>query len=743
MNTEIKRHQSDLRQIVKQFKFHTQSLQNGVSNLDFVHLISVIERCSAKQVQNWNNTHSRKLHNLLLKNNCSVLDSDRVIFNFTNTQLTDAEKSLLTKGLNFCIPLSSLKYDDFLVPFEKLNRLLSKEPIWSANPDSRYVFKSNFKDLAISSFYSFNPKHIPQNLTNAEIAAFRNLRKRKDIIIVKPDKGNGVVILPREEYTSKMETILSDTSKFQRIGNIKNCLNHTLSLEQKVRKFLTDLFKQNVIDKETHDNLRPTGTAPGVLYGLPKVHKANHPLRPILSAINTVGYNISKFLVPILGCLTVNDYTVRDTFSFVNEIQQLTNCSKLVMASFDVESLFTNIPLDETISIITNNLFSENDFVSGFNKAQFKELLELSVKNTQFIFNDVLYQQIDGVGMGLPLGPTMANAFMCHYEKIWLSNCPSDFRPVFYRRYVDDTFLLFHSTDHVNKFLEYLNSQHPNIRFTCEHEVENQISFLDILISRSNEGLITSVYRKPTFTGQLTNYNSFTLQDYKINLIQCLLYRAYKISANWKLFKDQIDFITAVLKRNQFPVDIITATIHKWLQKNLSMNAPVSSVQRRLIYFSLPYTGYTGLQLRKNLRKLFQKNFPHLNIRIIFKTGPALRNWFTVKERLPKLMRSNIVYKYQCGSCSATYYGETTRHFTVRIHEHLGKSFRTNKPISVTPSAVLQHIRQTGHTSTVDNFSIISSANNNFELLLKESLLIHRDRPSLNNQVSSVPLSLF
>ena len=316
LNTEIKRHQSDLRQIVKQFKFHTQSLQNGVSNLDFVHLISVIERCSAKQVQNWNNTHSRKLHNLLLKNNCSVLDSDRVIFNFTNTQLTDAEKSLLTKGLNFCIPLSSLKYDDFLVPFEKLNRLLSKEPIWSANPDSRYVFKSNFKDLAISSFYSFNPKHIPQNLTNAEIAAFRNLRKRKDIIIVKPDKGNGVVILPREEYTSKMETILSDTSKFQRIGNIKNCLNHTLSLEQKVRKFLTDLFKQNVIDKETHENLRPTGTAPGVLYGLPKVHKANHPLRPILSAINTVGYNISKFLVPILGCLTVNDYTVRDTFSF-------------------------------------------------------------------------------------------------------------------------------------------------------------------------------------------------------------------------------------------------------------------------------------------------------------------------------------------------------------------------------------------------------------------------------------------
>ena len=139
------------------------------------------------------------------------------------------------------------------------------------------------------------------------------------------------------------------------------------------------------------------------------------PFRPILSAIGTPTYKIAKFLVPVLNCLTVNEFTIKDSFAFAKEI--VDQDSSLFMASLDVDSLFTNIPLDETINICTESIFNESDFVEGLNKSEFKELLSLATKESYFIFNELLYKQIDGVAMGSPLGPTLANAFLCFYEK--------------------------------------------------------------------------------------------------------------------------------------------------------------------------------------------------------------------------------------------------------------------------------------------------------------------------------------
>ena len=103
------------------------------------------------------------------------------------------------------------------------------------------------------------------------------------------------------------------------------------------------------------------------MYRLCKVHKGRGasndlpPFRVILSAIGTCTYNIAKFLVSVLKDFTLNEYTVPDAFSFCDEIQEKDN--NLVMASFDIESLFTNIPLDETIYIFVNNVFNNKKIV--------------------------------------------------------------------------------------------------------------------------------------------------------------------------------------------------------------------------------------------------------------------------------------------------------------------------------------------------------------------------------------------
>ena len=88
--------------------------------------------------------------------------------------------------------------------------------------------------------------------------------------------------------------------------------------------------------------------------------------------------------------------------------------------------------------------------------------------------------------MGSLLGPTLGNVFMCHFENIWLENCPSHFKPFVYRRFVDETFLLFRTKNHVEKSENYLNKQHKEIKFTSKIQKNGSQSFLDITVNREN-----------------------------------------------------------------------------------------------------------------------------------------------------------------------------------------------------------------------------------------------------------------
>ena len=103
-------------------------------------------------------------------------------------------------------------------------------------------------------------------------------------------------------------------------------------------------------------------------------------------------------------------------------------------------------------------------------KAELKKLLEFATSGTYFLFQGTFYDQIDGVAMGSPLGPVLANLFMGYYETIWL-NTFREGEIIFYRRYVDDIICLFNCESDADKFFEFLNSQYPNVNFTFEKQV--------------------------------------------------------------------------------------------------------------------------------------------------------------------------------------------------------------------------------------------------------------------------------
>ena len=117
--------------------------------------------------------------------------------------------------------------------------------------------------------------------------------------------------------------------------------------------------------------------------------------------------------------------------------------------------------------------------------------------------------------MGSSLGPTLDNMFLCDFKEQWISNCPINYKPISYRRYVDDKFLLSSSELYVNKFLNYVSSKHRNIKFTVKREENNSLSFIDIKIFRNSGKFQTLVFRKPTLNGVLTNFESFLPISYK------------------------------------------------------------------------------------------------------------------------------------------------------------------------------------------------------------------------------------
>ena len=194
--------------------------------------------------------------------------------------------------------------------------------------------------------------------------------------------------------------------------------------------------------------------------------------------------------------------------------------------------------------------------------------------------------------MGSPLAPTFANLFLCHHEKLWLDNCPSEFKPVLYRRYVDDTFLLFTRPHHVQLFLNYLNSQHPNIEFTAEIRENSKLSLLDVTVCKDHGMFVTSVYRKSTFTGLGMKFTSFVPRAFKNNLISCLIIRAFKICSSSFSFNLELSFLKEHFLKNSFPPKLLDNTFKKVIHNVYNSGVPFHSAAKKkanLFLFSISW----------------------------------------------------------------------------------------------------------------------------------------------------------
>ena len=435
------------------------------------------------------------------------------------------------------------------------------------------------------------------------------------------------------------------------------------------------------------------------------------------STCGTFYYETAKFLASYLLPLTENEYSIKTTTDFAECLSNRTVDDEEVLVSYDVSSLFTEVPLDETIDHIIHKIYTNNKLPQLSSKLLFRRLLCNVTKNTFFSFNGKLYKQIDGCRMGNPLSPVLANIFMAKLE----ADVVRPFNPPFYDRYVDDCFSKKKKNEPDAPF-ERLNLYHPNIVFTVE---ENPDHFLDTAFSYTNK-FNCSVFKKP---GKLpTHWKSEVPTKWKRNCITSALHRAKRISTDFD--KDLKTLETSFINAG-YPKRFISHTINNFLNHSPQDDNIIPNFlfeERKKVFIKLPFCGKNEKLSKTFIEKL--NKFTNFNfIFIILWQTRQIKTLFNNKDK--NTHRSKVVYKGDC-SCGVDYIGETVRNLAVRIAEHSNPA-HTSEPA--------KHLQE--NPSHAFTWRVLSSAQTFHKRRIVEGLMIQQFRPSLNKQVISYVSKLF
>ncbi|XP_019897156.3 uncharacterized protein LOC105009030 isoform X2 [Esox lucius] len=658
---------------------------------------------------------------------------DRYVFNLSKCFTpTGAQLSLLCRGLTF-IPVvdghSSLKTrSQIRHDIQQCHRRLRLAVYYRDQPDSTpppFTHRStwvpprdamppsvlNLISSDLEYFHNeFRTSRLKPNLNPWELEAHKALVNNKDIIIKPADKGSAIVIMDREQYLWEGYRQLQDTTCYTKLP--KPIYKDTIPM---VDKILKSLFTKRFINHKQllylQGNSEPRAR---LFYMLPKIHKPRPswnrageipPGRPIVSDCDSETYYTAEYIDSFLNPLSVHHPSyVKDTYHFVQIVQNLVIPTDALLFTMDVDSLYTNIDIQEGIQSI-RNIFHKYPDAKRPDK-ELLQLLEINLARNDFEFDNNYFLQIKGTAIGKKFAPAYANIFMAEWDTSALAACPK--RPTQFYRYLDDIWGIWtHSKEEFTVFLSTLNSHNPSIKVKSTSS-DTAVDFLDTTVYKGpkfNETgkLDIKVFFKETDTHALLYRSSFHPQHTYAGLLKSQLLRFHRICTRREDFELATQTLFSALINRGYTHTMFRKALKSYLDpkpQNLDTLLPVIATYS-------PHTVRLLRVLRNNFNRFYQESnlLPDHSLIAAYRRNKNLQDSLvrakirplsapkrtTGKDSFYKhktwainnstkevyktqgdtsALTKNCVYLISCKHCKLQYVGETRNNLLTRFTQH-------------------------------------------------------------------------
>ena len=624
--------------IKKQIQDIRSRIQGTVEQNEYETIIKLNAKAEGKEFNRSRDRQKKKFNAISTKKNNDHIqkegkNSKKWIKNISSIELTPDQEKILKKGGNFAITPTSIPKEDYIVAIEQASKMMSKGEAAAMRAEITEIIR--------------NEKVPESNITKGERRALKELKNNNNIIIAPADKGRCIVIMDRSEYIEKMEEKLKDESTYKLINN-----DPTKEIQTKLKEELQSMKDNKEIDEKLYLKLYPNKTQIPIMYGQPKIHKINYPLREIVDGSGSVTRDINRYISQIIKPYANNEYTIKNSKAFIEIIKDVKLEEDETLVSFDVKAMYPSIPQGEAISIIKELLHNDENLNkrTPLKAERIVTLLTICLENTYFMFNKKLYNQVDGLAIGACTSGFAADIFMYRLEKKAINTFTNP--PSIWGRYVDDTIAKL-KKDLVEQFLEHLNNQHRRLEFTAVEMKDKKLEFLDTRIHIQEDGNIkTTIYKKPTHTDQYLMFESNHHIGQKLGIVSTLKHRIGTLVTTEEDKEKEKDEMKEALTECGYP---------QWtLDRKKKENKDNAESRGRVV---LTYVKGTSEKIAKVLKKY--------NIQSIHKPKNKLKNYVcNMKEKIHPLDKVGAVYEVKCTTHDETYTGETSRAMKSRGYEH-------------------------------------------------------------------------
>ena len=438
------------------------------------------------------------------------------------------------------------------------------------------------------------------NLPPKEISALKSLSSNRSIVVKKCDKGGGIAVMNRQDYMSRINNMLNDKTTYSVIDS-----DDSTTVKSRADEIIFDLADKGILNHKQVMYLTQFNPRCPIFYGLPKIHKENHPLRPIVSQIDGPTCRINELVDKYLYVAEKNiPMLLQDTTAFLRVINEHKKCIPgALLVTMDVSSLYTNIPHDEGNEWVCDYYEETLDrwgtyaeVIQPVDRDSLSMLTKFILDNCTFEFDGTFYRQNYGTTMGAKFSVKFANIYMY----MWFRKFNAKFngpKPDFIARLIDDCFFIWNeSKTALNQYVQYINNCHVSIKFECISSAD-RVTFLDTITYVENNEIRTTIYTKPTDKKQYLYYTSNHPRHIfrSVPYSQCIRYR--RIIEDDGLLATELSILKSKFMNRCYPADLIDGQFSRAINLKRMSLLKYKTVEEKRANFDKFLRGKTFLPL--------------------------------------------------------------------------------------------------------------------------------------------------